>query len=74
LTIFRLSIRYVRISKLLGVRLEPFELAALTLIASEVLHGPASSHTSGDGVRVIEPLSLCLLDGLAVPTDALLGL
>jgi len=53
---------------------EPFELAALTLIAPELPHGRLRTTARADRVLgVIEPLSLRLLDGLAIPTDRSLG-
>ena len=53
-------------------RLEPFELAALALIAPELPHVRLRATARADRVlRVVKPLSLGLLDGLAVPLNRL---
>jgi len=45
---------------------------ALALVALELPHGRLRPAARANGVSwVVEPLSLCLLDGLAVPTDRL---
>jgi hypothetical protein len=55
-------------------RLKPFELAAIALVATELPQRRLRSTAWTDRMqRVVESLSLRLLDGLAIPTDRLLG-
>jgi hypothetical protein len=57
-----------------GVCFEPFELAALALVATELRSAgfvPQPGQIACSGL--FETLSLRLLDGLAVPADAFLG-